>query len=460
MAIVLKSSILLVLLGIAGSVQGQDGTREVLLHARQSVMDTLNRLPKYVCTQTIERSRYGPDRTPSAHWCDEVSVEPNRLGRRRLSSSDRLRLDVAVSQNAGFVSEMYSWASEDHFSDRSVFDLVRDGAVSSGSFSSMLASIFGNDAASFSYQGDSTKAGERRLVEFGFRIPRERSHYSYIIRSGSEQQITVAYEGAFFVDPETSDVVRLVVRTDRLPPETGACELTQTLQYTRVSLDGAQFLLPAEARVSLIHSDGTEAENVVKYSACHEFRGESTVHYGPPPADGPSSSGKGPLTGELALLAGLPFKLAFMQKIDTATAAAGDPIAAKLKTAIRDRSSKVLVPEGAAVTGRIISVKHFYWPSRTQPLERPKTREQQPSLVIKVRLETINLGGVTYPLKARFDARFGRFAKLGGVLSPRIEIGSADAAADSDDGVFPFWDASPKYIVASGLESNWLTLGL
>src|SRR5262249_24294238 len=88
MAIVLKSSILLVLLGIAGSVQGQDGTREVLLHARQSVMDTLNRLPKYVCTQTIERSRYEPDRTPSAHWCDEVSVEPNRLGRRRLSSSD------------------------------------------------------------------------------------------------------------------------------------------------------------------------------------------------------------------------------------------------------------------------------------------------------------------------------------------------------------------------------------
>jgi hypothetical protein len=457
---VLTISTILLLFGVAGSIKGQDDTKSVLLRARQTVTDTLNRLPKYVCTQTIDRNRYELDRTPRAHSCDELSVEANRVGsKRRLSSSDRLRLDVAVSHmKAGIKSEMYSWAGEDHFSDRNLFDLVRDGAVSTGSFSSMLASIFGNDSANFSYNGDSSVGG-RLLSEFGFRISREKSQYSYVLRSAGGEQATMEYGGTFLVDPETSDLVRLVVRTNHPPPESGACELTQTLNYHRVSLHGAEFLLPADARVSLIHTDGTEAENVIKYSACHEFLGESTLQFGSLKEAEMPSSGEGRSAGDLALPPGLPFKLVFTQSIDTAVAAAGDPIRAKLKTAIRDRSSKVLVPESATVTGRIVSLRRFYGPSQSQTGAGPGARGQRPSLVIKVRLETVDVGGVSYPLKARLDAGFGRFAKVTGALSPRVEIGNLDPSEVSDDGAFPFWDPSPKYVVASGLESNWLTLG-
>ena len=446
----------IMLFGFAGSSDAQDDTKSMLLRARQAVMDTLNRLPKYVCTQTIDRTRYEPILTPRAHSCDEVSAQINAAGwRRRLSSSDRLRLDVAVGD---FTGEMYSWAGQDHFFAGNLFDLVRDGAVSTGSFSSMLASILGNDAANFFYNGNKSVGG-RFLSEFEFRIPLEKSHYSFILRSGSAQQAVMPYDGTLLINPNTSDLIRLVVRTNHLPPESRACELTQTLTYDRVSLHGAEFLLPTQARVSLIHTDGTEAENVIKYTSCHEFHGESRLEFGSAPEPEVPSSGKVNSAGDLRLPSGLPFKLVFTQSIDTAVAAAGDPIRAKLKTAIRDGSSKVLIPDGAAVSARIVSLKHFYGPSESQTVDGPRTRMQQPSIVIKVRLETVDVAGISYPLKARFDAGVGGFPKVGSILSPRVDIGNLNTADDAEDGAFPFWDPNPNHVVTGGLQSNWFTLG-
>jgi hypothetical protein len=80
---------------------------------------------------------------------------------------------VAVSGDG----EMYSWAGEDRFNDGDLADLVRGGATSTGTFSSFLSSIFGTNAATFTYDGD-VHAGERILVEFGFRVPIEKSEYS------------------------------------------------------------------------------------------------------------------------------------------------------------------------------------------------------------------------------------------------------------------------------------------
>ena len=86
-------------------------------------------------------------------------------------TADRLRLDVAVSGD----SEMFSWAGENHFQDGTLADLVRSGATSTGTFSSFLGSIFGTDAATFTYNGDVDTAG-RLLAEFGFRVPSKRAN--------------------------------------------------------------------------------------------------------------------------------------------------------------------------------------------------------------------------------------------------------------------------------------------
>ncbi len=452
---------LLLLLGAAVRLQGQDDSRDLLRRVSQNVVDTIERLPKYVCTQTINRFRYEPEirrSEPSgrsrARSCDDIAADVNSAAwKRRLSSVDRLRLDVAVTHSGtGVESEMYSWAGEGHFSDRSLFEVVRDGAISSGSFASLLASIFGGNNARFSYNGDSS-AGGRLLSEFGFRIPEEKSDYLYLFGNGRKQQTTIAYHGTFLVDPETAELVRLSLRTSQLPTESGACELKESLDYGRVSLNDADFLLPTEARVSMIHTDETEAENRITYSACHEFRGEATVRYEPPPAT--EVLARGDSVRPFTLPPRLPFRLAFTERIDTGTAAAGDPIRAKLTIAIRDQSSRVLVPEGSTVTGRIVSIRRYF------PASRPPARDarrQYPALMLSIRLETVEAGGVSHPIKGTRDSRVQRFTNFTGTLSRQVELGSLDRLPDPDVGVFEFWDENPNYVVQSGMESDWVTV--
>jgi hypothetical protein len=455
---------LLVFSGHAGT---DDDPKQLLLHLRQNIMGTIQRLPRYVCTLTVDRARYEPGNpelgTNSLHHrsCDDLIAQA-KSGRwkRRLSSSDRLRLDVAVNNGIpGVENEMYSWAQEDRFGNRDLFQFVRDGAISTGSFASMLASIFGNGAATFSYNGDSTGGG-RLLSEFGFRIPLEKSQYMYVVGRGLGQQEPMAYSGTILADSETADLVRLALRTSQPPADTGACEISQSLDYGRVKLNGADFLLPVKAQVSVIHTDGTEADNQIQFSACHEYHSDVKVTY--------DSSGEAKLSGppekapvrSLGLPGGLPFKVVFVDRIDTATAAAGDLIHGRLKTAILDESGEILVAEGRLVSGRILRLKRLYNQS-PRLTGKGQNIPEPPSLILDVKLETVEIAGVSYPLKAAFDPGFRRQMKQASPLTPRIDIGSLDGALSPDDdneiGTFEFHDSSPKPVVKPGLESSWAT---
>jgi hypothetical protein len=45
-----------------GDVLGsQEDPQELLLKVRRNVMETVERLPKYMCTETIDRSRFRTD---------------------------------------------------------------------------------------------------------------------------------------------------------------------------------------------------------------------------------------------------------------------------------------------------------------------------------------------------------------------------------------------------------------
>jgi hypothetical protein len=449
----------------------QDDPRDVLLQTRQRVMQTIRRLPRYVCTQTVDRKRYQPadpeygtNGVARIRSCDDTVAAARRgVWKRHLASADRLRLDVAVAQDApNLESEMYSWAGENHFRDGDLFDFVRDGAVSTGSFASMLASIFANPSARFSYTGDSLQNG-RMLSEFGFRISRDRSEYRYVFGEDRGQQVAMAYDGTILVDSATSDLVRLQLRTEQLPAETGACEVTQDLKYARAHIGDGDFLLPAEAKSTIIHRDGTEAENRIEYAACHEFQGDATVTFDDTeqPAERPMQESAASVP--IALPPGLGFKVIFTDRIDAAKAAAGDPIHGRLKTAIRDRSDKILVPEGATVTGRIMQIQRSFNNARSWAPERGATARVRPdpSLVIAIRLEALDAGKGPQPFPATFDSGARRFVKQTGPFPARVDIGSLDELHSAEkqpaDATFEFWDNDPDHAVKSGLESNWVT---
>ena len=112
------------------------------------------------------------------------------------------------------------------------------------------------------------------------------------------------------------------------------------------------------------------------------------------------------------------------------------------------------------MTGRILGISRFY-PQSRRVTESRKASARPPSLVINVRLETVEIGGTPQPLKATFDSGVKRFVKQGGPFPVHVDLGSLDElhdhSSDSDAATFEFWESNPDHAVKSGLESNWLT---
>ena len=436
------------LFSIAVVVPAQDDDpKDLLRRVSLNVQETVGRLPKYVCTQTINRIEYQPPPASTVPSCDRLAAE-RKAGKaeRRVASSDRLRIDVAAGltrEAFGVTDEMYSWVGANHFDDRGLSELVRRGAYSTGSFLSFLVTIFGGNIANFSYDGDKVENG-RALVEFGFQFPLEKSNMMYFYGLGGEpnRNAAAAYEGSFSIDPKTLDLVRLAVRISP-PRETGACEANQVLDYSRVNLNGNDFLLPREARLDILNLDGKEMANRISYSSCHEFRGQSTVSFEAPPdtTQTPAEERPEPLAN---LPPGIPFKLSFNEAIDSGKAAAGDVITARLTTPIGQRTGPVLVPQGALVTARIVKAQHVYGKERL--------------FILAIKLESVNVEGTVRTLRGTTDSGVRRFAQAPGSLTPRINLGPIDLSQDRDAGVLEFRGKKTDFVIAKGFESSWITL--
>jgi hypothetical protein len=389
-------------------------------------METVGRLPKYMCTQTIDRSQL--ELVPGV---EERQCEPPKARQLRLTTSDRLRLDVAISAGR----EMYSWVGEGHFEDGGLFQLVRNGALSTGAFSSLLEVIFRDDAGAFSYKGE-TIEGARKVAEFEFRVAAPSSHYVF---SGRNSRITTGYSGSIFVDSATADLVRLKVQTDGLPVETGACESSTDLTYSRVRLNGADFLLPSQVSLHILNTDGVELQNRTVYSSCHEFLGESTLSFDAPPE--PSTPATPGATGRDELPEGLQFTVALTNRIDAATAAAGDRLAAKLSTPIRDASGSTFVPKGAAVTARIARIRRFYVP--------------EPMVEVVIKLETVEIGGMPRRLTAASEfSNPPPVLTAPGSLHRRVELATPD---NQDPEAIVLQAHRPDRNIVPPFESKWST---
>jgi len=380
-----------------------------------------------MCTQTVDRKQLKPVPGRDGRRC-----EPPKSRQLRLTTSDRLRLDVAIT--AGH--EMYSWVGEGHFEDGGLFQLVRNGALSTGAFSSFLEVVFRDDAGAFSFKGE-TMEDARKVSEFEFRVAAPSSHYIF---SGGHSRITTGYSGSIFVDSATADLVRLKVQTDGLPIETGACESSTDLTYSRIHLNDADFLLPSRVDLHILNADGVELQNRTAYSACHEFLGESTLRFDDPAEPG-APAARGTADGASQLPEGLQFTVALTSSIDATTAAAGDRLAAKLTTPIRDSLGHTFVPKGAAVTARIARIRRFYVP--------------EPIVEVVIKLETVEIAGMPRRLlaAAEFSSPTPEL-RAPGRLRRRVELATPD---NQDPEAIMFQTHRPDRNIVAPFESRWST---
>jgi len=390
-------------------------------------------LEKYVCVETINRSyfeRVAPRKAPAAVAPPPACAQPPAGDPYQLASTDRVRLEVTVS--AG--SELHSWPGATRFDERNVDDLIRNGPVSTGSFGAYLNSIFGQPGVAYQYQGEQSADG-KTLFEYTYQVPLAASHFE--VKTGAGWRPT-AYEGEFGIDPQTYELQRLTVRTVSPPAGAAFCQAASALDYQRIHIGDSDLLLPRQAELRIELKSGPETRNVTTFSHCREYQAESEIVFD----ETTSAEGAAPQSAfrRMSLPLGLPVTLALTAPIDTAIAAAGDPVEAKLvKPVRRSGSSQELVPAGAIVRGRIRRVEHHLLPS--------------PYFRIVLAFNRVDVNGAISPFVVRSEPDAQLAERLNANLGLR-DTGIWYWGV----GTFLFPTNKPEIVIPAGFESKWFTL--
>ena len=408
--------------------QGGGDPNAVLAQARARFQSLAHDLEKYVCIETVNRSYYMRTESADTPACVETPASGEGSP---LEFTDRVRLEVTVANG----HELHSWPGATRFDTRNVDEIIRDGPVSTGSFGGYLAGIFGPENVTFRFLGEKQQDG-KKVFEYGYKVPLAASNFQIKVGSG---WVTAGYEGEIQVDPATIQLVHLTVRTTDLPTGAPFCAAATDLKYHQQHIGDSDVLLPLESRLQIQFKSGRETRNTITFSGCREYQAESEISF----ADtSETASAATPTTGRghVTLPLGLPVTLSFADPIDSATAAAGDPVSATVvKPVLRPGSNEVLLPAGAVVRGRIRRVEHYVWP--------------EPYFRIAVAFNRVEVQGAISPFFARHEADATLAQRLSANVGPR------------DTGIW-FWGVGTflmptkktEVVIPAGFSSKWFTL--
>jgi len=321
----------LALCGAALQLAAQDDPTSLLQRVRTHMVDTLARQPNYTCLETVERS--------------------NRAGKEKeFRLLDTVRLEVALVDGR----EMFAWPGSKQFEDTDLRAFVPTGMFGNGDFGLYANSVFGGRLTEFEYKGEA-KLGERSTTRYDFRVP---AAAGMRIRA-LDLTATVGFHGSFYTEAGTLDALRLKVEADALPEKLDLRQVTDTMEYKRARIGGGDFLLPSASEAVMVSLRGDANRNMVRFSACREFTGESTLKFGDDDdaADAASISA-GAAKRELKLPKNAEIALRLVGEIDTDKAAVGDPVKAALASDVKEKG-QVILAKGVGFSGRIVRLEHY-----------------------------------------------------------------------------------------------------
>jgi hypothetical protein len=306
---------------------GLDPETLLLAKIKARAAENLERLPNYTCLEAIERSR-----RPASS--------------RRFQLIDVVRLEVAYVNH----KEMFAWPGSDQFEDRDITDLVSGGAIGNGSFALHARSVFLTRSPSFTYVGERIREG-RSAVRFDYHVPLLMSGYKLRVKP---LEGIVGYEGSFWADAASLDLIRLEVRVTEIPPHLPISSGTEFLEYARQRIGEGDFLLPLSSEMVLTDLRGNESRNRIRFSSCRQYAGESVLSFADAP-EGPVEVKKPPRRIEIP--PGIDLDLRLDTDVETGKSAVGDGLQA---TVMRDAKQKgqVVVPKGAVVSGRLVRLQY------------------------------------------------------------------------------------------------------
>ena len=315
-------------------VPAQELPPEVLTLARicDRVREAVNRLPDCTCVETVARFR--------------------KSAGKDLKPLDRAVLQILFSGG----KELFASPGDTHW-ETNPFAFLASGMMSNGLFALNLKTVFLDNQAIIRYKGDESLTWHRQ-VRYDFHISRMSSGYT-VQHAGASS--VVAERGSFWADPETYDLRRLEFHADEIPPELLYADISTTIDYNRVRIGASDILLPQTADVRTTGVDGVENRNHIEFTHCQGFHAESTLVFGAARDAAAAASSVVTLPKPAAAEGTLPPALLIAVALSTPLddhAAVGSLIQGKLAGSVMQKG-KVLVPDGALVTGRIRRLERY-----------------------------------------------------------------------------------------------------
>lgn len=420
---------------------GTPAPAQVLEQVRAKLRAMSRNLERYVCIETINRSYYqtveplhaGPQSAAETACGPPPVSTPVAAPKSQLESTDRVRLEVTLANGR----ELHSWPGATRFESRDVDALIRNGPVSTGAFGSYLASIFGPPEVDFQYNGERLLDG-RTLFEYRYRVPLQASHYDVRVNGVWK---AAAFEGEFSIDPRALTLERLTIRTCGLPAGATFCQASTAVDYQHVHIGDSDVLLPGQSMLEIALGHGRETRNVTTFANCREYQAESEIVFDDS-AHNEAAAAPSASRNLVSLPIGLPVTLALTAPIDTATAAAGDPVAATVIKPVRRPGSPLdLIPAGAVVQGRLRRVEHHLSAS--------------PYFLIVISFNRVDVKGALSPFAARSEPDPDLARELGANLAVR-ETGVRFWGVGS----FLFPTNKKRLVIPAGFQSKWFTLAI
>jgi hypothetical protein len=254
-----------------------------------------------------------------------------------------VRLEVALVDG----SELFGWPGAAKIDESDVGKMI-DGSIGNGYFALFSQNVISTPSATYQYVNAAEVDG-KPAVRYDYRVPQ--SSGTYVIR-GEAGKAAVGFHGSFWVNPATLDLIRITAMVDDPPQVLGIISTSSVLDFERKPIGSSSFVLPRAAQLMVVDTDGIERENRLSFAGCHQFVGESVLKFDVP-ANEPAAAAKAPIA-RIALPDDFTVDFNLDTPIEWGSAAGGDPVHGTLRENVRsDAGAGVVVPKGAALTGRI-----------------------------------------------------------------------------------------------------------
>jgi len=301
------------------------------------VKQQMAHMPQYTCLETFERSHKfaGPKTT--------------------LMPQDTVRLEVLFTG----AKEFFDSPGGRDFKEENPGVFVGSGVIGNGMFAGHLQALFVNDQGLFTYRGEEPWAG-RRAAKWDFRVPILQSRYTLNMPKGSA---VVASKGSFWADPDTFDLIRLEVHADEIPPDLEVSDVITTMEYAPTLIGRDDVLLPQTGELRLLATSGEESLARFEFTHCRSFQADASVSFTEPdslaaPANATPAPNRAaaPLGSGPPLPPGLTVNIALASAV-TDRAGVGELIEGRVAGNVIFQG-KTVIPDGAAVHGRIRRMEH------------------------------------------------------------------------------------------------------